>query len=301
MNTRELLKQAARELREAGVPDPEYDSAVLLSRVMDVPPLQLRLGFTEPTEEQLNRFRELMNRRLKREPLQYIEGKAVFHRQEYAVRPGALIPRPETEGLVSWAAERAERWFRTQAPGNAKPLSGLRVLDLCCGSGCIGISLKDMFREAPLELTLTDMSPDALDIARENAERHGIACEILQGDLFAPLEGRRFDMILSNPPYIPSSECDTLQDEVKREPRMALDGGPDGMDFYRRIAEEAPKHLKPGGIVILEMGFGEAEAIRRLMETHSAVRTETRRDEAGIERILLAEYEMKKQEKDTHV
>ena len=98
MNTRELLKQAARELREAGVPDPEYDSAVLLSRVMDVPPLQLRLGFTEPTEEQLNRFRELMNRRLKREPLQYIEGKAVFHRQEYAVRPGALIPRPETEG-----------------------------------------------------------------------------------------------------------------------------------------------------------------------------------------------------------
>ena len=278
MNPRPLLREAAETLRQAGVPDPEYDSAMLLAEVTGRPPMELRAGFgADVTEAQEADFRALLERRREREPLQYILGTVIFRGMEFRTRPGTLIPRPETELLAAWAEE--------ELCGIEKP----EILDLCCGSGCLGLSLAKTVPGAAV--TLTDLSPEAVSLTEENARALGVTCEILRGDLWEPVLGRRFDCVVSNPPYIPTGECDTLQEEVTREPRMALDGGADGMDFYRRIAAEAKAHLKPGGRLMMELGFGEAEETARLLKAGGAVRTEIRKDDAGIDRMILAVYE----------
>lgn len=137
---------------------------------------------------------------------------------------------------------------------------------------------------------MTDLSGEALTIARENAERLRADCEILQGDLFAPVSGRTFDLILSNPPYIPAAELNSLQEEVRREPRMALDGGGDGLDYYRRIALEAPQHLRTPGYLILEIGYGEGDAVKTLLRAGGAARVHTEKDFSGIPRMVCGIY-----------
>ena len=274
MNTRQLWRAGAEQLKAAGVPDPEYDSGMLLSHVTGRPHLTLRLGQEDASPREEAAFRRLLARRADREPLQYLMGTAFFRGMELRVRPGVLIPRPETEALAGWAME----W----AKGREDPC----FLDLCCGSGCLGLSLK---REMPeCRVVLTDISSEAVALSRENRDLLGLECEIRQGDLLAPVAGETFDCIVTNPPYIPAGECGTLQPEVMREPRLALDGGADGLDFYRRILREGPACLKPGGAILMEGGYGQAEEICRLAA--SALRTEIRQDEAGIGRMILAEY-----------
>ena len=285
MTARTLLLESAAELRAAGVPDPEYDAAQLLSRVTGEKPLNLRAGFDiTVTEEQTGAFRALADRRKRREPLQYLLGDAVFMGLIFRVRPGVLIPRPETEMLAEAAVRRMSGRISRLKPGDPEP----EALDLCCGSGCIGLSLKRILPR--VRCTLTDRSREALETARENAENLGTECSILEGDLFGPVRGRRFDLILSNPPYIPRADCETLQPEVAMEPRTALDGGEDGLDFYRRITKEAPAHLLPGGALILEIGAGEGERVREMLKENGAVRVGTEKDFSGIERMILAEY-----------
>ena len=277
MNIRERLRTAAKQLRQAGVPDPEYDSALLLSGITGVPPLTLRAEtdreLTAPEEET---FQRLLARRAEREPLQYIMGTVVFQGIPIETRPGVLIPRPETELLAEWAVERLS--------GKDNP----EILDLCCGSGCLGLSLGVRLKGA--HVTLTDLSLEAAALTDENRAALGLSCEILTGDLWYPVRGRRFDCVMSNPPYIPTEECGTLQPEVLREPVMALDGGRDGLDFYRRIAERAAEHLNPGGLLMMELGMGEAEPVRDLLTAGGAVYVEIRKDYAGIDRMILAEY-----------
>ena len=302
MNSRTLLLNAARELGEAGVPDPAYDAAALLAKITGVPPLALRAGsLDEIPEEQLKAFQQLVACRKKREPLQYLLGDVVFLGEVFLVRPGVLIPRPETALL----AERAVSWLRERAAEEAPdhdfglytgPQGGAgqgkkrpAVLDMCCGTGCLGLSVLRKVPEA--SCVLTDLSGEALSVARENAARLHAECEILRGDLFAPVEGRKFDLILSNPPYIPSRECETLQPEVLREPRTALDGGADGLAFYRRIAAEASRFLNPGGRLMLEIGFGEEEPVTRMLRAGGASRVECEKDFAGIPRMIFADYE----------
>ena len=277
MNSREVLRAAADRLRRAGVPDPEYDSGMLLSRVTGEPWLALRMGLEGiPGPLDSEEFQRLLARRESREPLQYILGTAFFRGAEFETAPGVLIPRPETELLAEWAGE----WLKQR--------SAPEVLDLCCGSGCIGLSLA---RELPSAgVTLTDLSPDALRIAARNRSRLGVKAEILQGDLFAPVRERRFDCVISNPPYIPAGECGRLQPEVMKEPRLALDGGADGLDFYRRIGREGPAFLKPGGRIFLETGEGEAQAAASLLEAGGALETTIRKDEAGIDRMVSGRY-----------
>ena len=283
---RDLLLRAARELKEAGVPDPEYDSSAMLSHLTGEPPMALRVGFsTVISEQEAAAFAQMMARRKKREPLQYILEETNFGVYAYTVRPGALIPRPETQELSEWASSWLSEWIYQRMPDPPRP----EVLDLCCGSGCLGISLK--MNLPHVRCTLADLSPEALAVARGNVMDFGLECEILEGDLFQPVKDRKFDLIVSNPPYIPSGECDTLQPEVLFEPRMALDGGTDGLDFYRRIAREAPEHLNPGGALMMEMGIQEAAQVRSMLEKHGAKRTEIRKDFAGIDRMILAEYE----------
>ena len=275
MNPRSLLLDTAARFRAAGIPDPETDSALLLSFLTGQAPLSLRLDSdTELSAEILESFSEMAERRLAREPLQYITGEAPFFGRVFQVDSRVLIPRPETEELCAWALETL-------------PVSdSCRVLDLCCGSGCIGLTLA---AERPsLQVTLSDCSRDALDVAAANAARYSLQVSLRCGDLAEGLPPASFDCVVSNPPYIPSAECGFLQPEVLREPALALDGGADGMDFYRRISDESIRILKPGGILLLELGYGESDAVSSLLAAAGFTGITVRKDFSGIARMMLA-------------
>ena len=275
MNPRQLIRETAAQFRAAGIPDPEVDSAALLSHVTGRAPLLLRLDTdTALTEAELSAFDGLRQRRLQRIPLQYLTREQPFLGHSFYVDERVLIPRPETELL----AERViEALRRMDAPV---------ALDLCCGSGCIGISAALAVPAA--QVHMADLSPDALAVTRRNAEALGAHVTLHQGDLFAAVAGLKFDLIVSNPPYIPAGECPELQPEVLREPVMALDGGADGLDFYRRIAREAPLHLTAGGMVFLEVGWDQAEAVCALMRETGFREARAHVDLQGILRMVEA-------------
>ena len=252
MNPRALLKATASAFRNAGIPDPEVDAALLLSHVTGQPPLSLRLDMTTVlSDDVLTRFDALVSRRLTRQPLQYLLHTQPFLGRDFYVDERVLIPRPETELL----AERAIAALRENPH--------LIALDLCCGSGALAVS---MALEVPgAQVHAADLSPDALAVTAKNAELLGASVTLHQGDVFAAGPEIAFDVSVSNPPYIPSADCLTLQEEVRREPMMALDGGADGLDFYRQIARSAPHFLRPGGVLLLEVGFDQAEAVMALL------------------------------------
>jgi release factor glutamine methyltransferase len=272
---RTLIREAASRLRLAGVPDPENDAALLLSFLCSRPALELRLDQeTALDADCLASYESLLLRRMNREPLQYLLEEVPFCGFSFAVDSRALIPRPETELLCLWASE-----FIAAKPDG-------RLLDLCCGSGCIGLTLKKRFPS--LSLTCSDLSPSALSLARENAERLSCEAEFICSDLFTLLPSRRYDWICSNPPYIPTSACSSLQPEVLAEPFMALDGGSDGLDFYRRIAADAPAFLLPGGRLLMELGFGEAEMVSELLSSQGFDDIQFRKDDRMIDRMISA-------------
>ncbi len=280
MTPRSLILCGIKCLRQAGVPDPETDASLLLSHLTGRAPLSLRADMDTDLPPALEeKYRKLLCRREQREPLQYILGSASFCGVDFLTDTRALIPRNETALLVHWALDVLASHAFSSPP---------RVLDLCCGSGCIGLSLKHHL--PGIDLTLSDLSEDALSLTRDNACRLGVDVHILQGDLFSPLSSLRFDLILSNPPYIPTDECPGLQKEVLFEPLSALDGGGDGLDFYRRISREASAHLLPCGCLMLEAGYREAPAIRSMLLAGGAVSVEIRQDLEGVDRMLLAQY-----------
>ena len=208
----QLIRHTAARFRSAGIPDPENDSALLLASLCSGEPLSLRLDTDTILEESLlSRYDLLVRQRLQRIPLQYILGEAFFCGHRFTVDPRVLIPRPETELLCIWALDIL------------KDYSDPSVLDLCCGSGCIGLSLKAASPE--IRVTLSDISADALDVAAENMRRLSLAVELHQGDLLEGFLPGSFDLIVCNPPYIPTADCTVLQEEVLFEPRSALDGG----------------------------------------------------------------------------
>ena len=204
------------------------------------------------TTGQLAVFRAMLDRRAKREPLQYILGETEFMGLTFHVEPGVLIPRADTEILVEKALECM------------KP--GARVLDIGTGSGAIAVSLAKLGRQA--QVTAVDVSDRALEIARQNAKRNGAAVEFVKSDCFSALKGRKYDMIVSNPPYISEDEMRELMPEVTREPELALFGGADGLDFYRRISREAPEYLNEGGCLLFEIGWLQKDAVSALVKAH---------------------------------
>ena len=249
MTISEALKQGEYRLR--AVPDPRLDAEYLLAHVLGLPRLRM---LTEKgralTDEEAAAFDALLRRREEREPLQYILGSQSFMGFSLRTDPRALIPRNDTEAVCETALDHLA--------------AGQRALDLCTGTGAIAIALKKLRPGA--QVTAADVSEDALALARENARRLGADVRFLRGDLFAPVEKESFHLIVSNPPYIPVSLRGKLQPEVEREPALALFAGEDGLDFYRRIAREAPRHLLPGGHLVLETGDGQAEAVCALLE-----------------------------------
>ncbi len=224
-------------------------------------------------EEQNAELSEKTERRLDGEPLQYILGTQDFLGVRILCDPRALIPRLDTECVCEEALRISrERQYRT-------------ALDLCCGTGAIGCVLGI---RGNLQVTLADLSNDALALAEENCRALGIKATIVQGDLFSPLQGQSFDLIVCNPPYIPTGDIPALDKEVREyEPHMALDGGKDGLTFYRRLAEESMEFLNPDGAVLCEIGMGQEKSVSALFEK-KGFRTRTAKDLQGITRMVLA-------------
>ena len=255
MNIAEWLNHARTLLAESGCPDPEIDARWIAEDTLGMNWAELRFESDRAVEgDRLARLEDRLRRRASGEPVQYILGRASFMGLDFQVDRRVLIPRQDTETLVE--AALIELRGREDAA----------LVDLCAGSGCVGLSLKNL---APrTDVTLTDISRDALDVARANAKALGADVRLRQGDLYEAVGRERFDLIVSNPPYIPRGDLEDLQREVRFEPRLALDGGNDGLSLYRRIAEGASAHLNPGGAVCLEVGIGEAEPVLALLREH---------------------------------
>ena len=256
MTVLEVIQRSTEFLAKRGVESPRLQSELLLAHVLALPRMKLYLNFERAlSPAETDSMRDLVKRRGTREPLQHILGSVSFCGLEIAVNRSVLIPRPETELLAEAG------WEFLAGAGEAA-----RALDLGTGSGCLAIALAAKCPAA--RVVATDISPDALAVARSNAIRHSVAerIDFREGDGFAAVPaGARFDLIVSNPPYIASAEIATLEAEVRdHDPRLALDGGADGLDFYRRIAAEAGAFLKPGGKLMLEFGDGQAGALTSL-------------------------------------
>ena len=271
--TLKVLNWTKGYLAEKGVENPRLEAEWMLCDALHLDRVGLYLNFDRPlTDAELAAFRGLVVRRGKREPLQYILGTQEFMGLEFEVTPAVLIPRHDTEVLVTETAKRAQ---------------GARtILDIGTGSGCVAVALAKALPEA--EISTVDVSAEALAVARRNAERNEVAVQFHQGSLFEPFHGRRFDMIVSNPPYIPAADIATLQQEVRGfEPMGALDGGADGLDFYRSITSAAPEHLTPGGWLLFEIGIGHAAQVLSLLHDNGfSVDSFTQTDPAGIERVV---------------
>ncbi len=276
MSPRELIRLMAAELESAGVPDALTDAALLLSHITGQNPMNLRLdSWSQVSFEDETALRALCERRKARTPLQYLTGVQSFLGRDFHVDERVLIPRPETELL----AERAIAILRENR--------GTAALDLCCGSGCIGISIALACPDA--DVHAADLSADALAVTKLNAERLGARLTLHQGDLLDAVPARPlYDLIVSNPPYIPSAECLELQAEVRREPLMALDGGADGLDIYRRIAQDAARRLTVGGTLLMEVGAGQAREVMTLCQAAGLIPVAIHEDYQHIERIVEA-------------
>lgn len=282
MTVREVIQRSTEFLQRHGVDSPRLQAELLLAHLLKLPRLQLYLNHDRAlTEPEVTALRALVQRRARREPLQHLVGSVSFYGLEIAVSPAALIPRPETETLAELAATAL-----AGRDSSAPPV----VLDFGTGTGCLAIALATRCPAARIHAL--DLSEAALALARLNAERHGITARLAfhLGDGFRALPADlRFDLIVANPPYIPTGELATLQPEVRDfDPRAALDGGVDGLDFYRRLALEAPAWMKAAGGLFAEFGDGQEAALPSLFAEAGWRATEVHRDLTGRPRVLEA-------------
>ncbi len=276
---RQLLEEAVASLRDKGVDSPLLDAELLMchalgcSRTELVARIDAQISPVAATE-----FAGYVGRRTKREPLAYITGYREFYGLPFRVTPATLIPRQESEFLVDAAVSLLK--------DHANPL----MADVGVGSGCIGISIAIALPSA--QLYGTDISRDALGVARSNAVSLGVGgrTRFVQGDLLGPLAGLAFDIIISNPPYIPSGDMNGLEPEVAEfEPRLALDGGYDGLDLYRRLAESAAGCLEIGGTLAVEMGIDQSSAVQHIFRLNGFSNVRVIQDYSGIERVAIGE------------
>lgn len=300
MSLREALRSAQAYLQEQGVADAAVDAWILLEHVTGISRAAFLADGMRPMEEMdAKRYFALVEKRASHIPLQHITGEQEFMGLTFRVNEHVLIPRQDTEVLV-------EETFAHLRPG-------MRVLDMCTGSGCIAVSLKKLWRrygaglsgnaqkDGAEEITVdaADISRDALFVAEENAARLGADIRLIQSDLFAQIGGT-YDVIVSNPPYIESSEIEKLADEVRlHEPRQALDGTEDGLHFYRRILLEGTPHLKDGGWLLFEIGCGQAAQVAELMHRSGYEEIKVVQDLAGLDRVVAGRQ--KKIQEGIHV
>ena len=276
----EILKTATARLEDSGIDSARLDAEILLAHVLKWRRLNLYIESEKilPLESIL-RFNELINRRLEGIPVAYLVGTKDFMGLSFAVNENILIPRPETEILTEYVGENLR--------GLGKEII---FADLGAGSGAICISILKFVKKA--RAVAVDISESALEVAKFNANKFHVEdrIEFYCGDLFKPLEGKKFNAIVSNPPYIPTSELKTLQKEVKQEPKLALDGGEDGLIFYRRILSDAPRFLVNGGLLAVEIGINQASVVKNLFKSANFSDIIILKDLSGLERVATGKF-----------
>ena len=289
-----MLTMGEKQLMDSDIADATRDCKILYCYMMDIPFSKIILEYQKVLQDRLcDKYFELIDRRSKGEPVQYIMGCQEFMGLEFIVNENVLIPRQDTETLVEDALEIINTGSLRGEDMDVKRKEW-DILDLCTGSGAIGVSLARTANK--VNVTCSDISEGAIKVAKENAQKHGLAksMKFEQGDLLKPFANhfrkKRFDMIISNPPYIKSSVIPTLQREVcEHEPLSALDGGESGLDFYERIVSDVGEHLRKDGILLLEIGYDQGEAVSALISKNddfTAIRV--LKDLAEHDRIVFA-------------
>ncbi len=273
----DVVRWTTARFAERGLGTPRLDAELLVAHVLSLPRVQLYVQFERPlSPDELAALRALIKRRQAGESVAYLTGRKEFWKLEFAVDARVLVPRPDTETLVEEATAR----LGAPAEGVA-----LRIADVGTGSGALAITLAKLRPDAAV--VASDVSPAALEVARANAERLSAAVTFVEGDLAAPLAAHApFTLIVANLPYVPTAELAALPPDVRTEPALALDGGADGLDLVRRLIADAPALLAPGGVLALEIGAGQAEATRALLQAAGFTDVQTRKDLGGIERVV---------------
>ena len=275
---RRVIAWATQDFRARGIESARLDAELLLAYALDTDRIRVILDSERRLlAGELAVYRELIKRRRSGEPIAYLLGRREFFGLPFRVDRRVLIPRPDTEALVEVALDRTR----------ARSLFG-RALDLCTGSGCVAIAFAT--RRPTWRVTGTDVSPEAVELARENALRLGAiwGVRFASGDGFAAVAaGERFELVTANPPYVPRAELELLEATIRDfEPRLALDGGSDGLSLIRRIVSETTARLVPGGVLALEVGAGQADGVARLLGDAGYLEVERRRDYGGHERVV---------------
>jgi release factor glutamine methyltransferase len=279
----DVLRWTTSRFEERGLPTPRLDAEILTAHALGIPRVQLYVQFDRPLQPpELAAIRELVKRRQAGESVAYAVGKKEFWGLDFAVDARVLVPRPDTETLVDEALARIGK-----TPAAAAEAPAPRFADVGTGSGAIAVTLAKQRPDAAV--FATDLSPDALAVARANAERHGVAITFLEGDLEAPLAPHApLDLVAANLPYVPAGDLAALAPEVRAEPALALDGGPDGLALVRRLVAAAPALLSRGGALVLEVGIGQAQDAARLCAEAGLADIRVRRDLGEIERVVSA-------------
>lgn len=282
MTVLEAIQKSTEFLNRKNIESPRLQAELLLAHTLTLPRMKLYLNFERPlTTAETDQYREMIRRRSQFEPLQHIIGFTSFCGIEIQATPQALIPRPETELLAEFG------WQFLNGLAESCP----RALDFGTGTGCIAIALALKCPQA--WITAADISTEALALARQNAVRHQVddRIDFFAGDGFAALPPEiKFDLIMGNPPYIATTEIATLAPEVRADPITALDGGVDGLDFYRRLVREAKSYLRPGGKMMLEFGEGQAESIQKLFQQENWVVEAIKEDYSHRARMIFANF-----------
>ena len=276
MNIKEAIIFGTKYLDESNISDSKFKCRILLSNILNISKEYLLIHDNEKLDlKKEMKYKEYLVRLANNEPIQYIIKKQEFMKMNFYVDENVLIPQPDTEILVEEVIDKFKNYKEK-----------LKILDLCTGSGCIAVSIAKYIKNA--EVCASDISKEALKIAKLNAKENEVEINFVESDLFENIEENDFDIIVSNPPYIESKIIETLDEEVKKEPILALDGGKDGLNFYRKIILNARKYLKENGFLMLEIGYNQKEEVIKLLETQDYKEIYCKKDLAGNDRVIIS-------------
>ena len=275
MNIKEALDFGKKYLNEKNIDNSNLKCKMVLSDILNVQKEYLLIhDLQQLSKNQEIKYKEFLVRLADNEPVQYIINKQEFMKINFYIDNNVLIPQPDTEILV-------EEIIKISKQIDKK----LKILDLCTGSGAIAVSLAKYIKQA--EIYATDISKNALIIAEKNAEKNKVSIKTIESDLFENIQEKEFDIIVSNPPYIETKVIEELEEEVKKEPIIALDGGVDGLDFYRLIAINAKQYLKKSGVLALEIGYDQKEAVSQILRNEGYNKIENIKDLSNNDRVII--------------